>query len=148
MKLFHFVCMETSKITFFQTELRREAELHTMQGLAKMCGVPRANLSHYVSGRTRPSVDALEALAKALPPRERGPLILAHLLDECPAAARRDLILELRPHLEGEGLAEAAPAYGEAPDMDMDALFAALRHLAETRPEVREWLQQSLRLIQ
>lgn len=140
--------METSKITFFQTELRREAELHTMQGLAKMCGVPRANLSHYVSGRTRPSVDALEALAKALPPRERGPLILAHLLDECPADARRDLILELRPHLEGEGLAEATPAYGEAPDMDMDALFAALRHLAETRPEVREWLQQSLRLIQ
>jgi hypothetical protein len=69
------------------------------------------------------------------------------LLDECPAEARRDLILELRPHLEGEGLAEAMPAY-DAPDMDMDALFAALRHLAETRPEVREWLQQSLRLIQ
>jgi len=136
------------KVTFFQTALKREAELHTMQGLANLCGLQRATLGHYSTGRSRPAVDALEALAKALPPRERGPLILAHLLDECPAEARRDLILELRPHLEGEGLAEAAPAYGEAPDMDMDALFAALRHLAETRPEVREWLQQSLRLIQ
>jgi hypothetical protein len=120
-----------------------------MQGLANLCGVPRGNLTGYATGRSRPPVDALAALAKALPPRERGPLILAHLLDECPAEARRDLILELRPHLGDEGgLAESGPADGDLPDMDMDALFAALRHLAETRPEVREWLQQSLRLIQ
>lgn len=141
--------MTTPKVTFFQTQLRREAELHTLQGLAKMCGLPRANISHYVSGRTRPPVDALEALAKALPPQERGPLILAHLLDECPASARQDLILELRPHLEEAGLAEVGPVYGEPiPDMDLDALFQALRYLAETRPEVREWLTQSLRVIQ
>lgn len=136
-----------SKITLFQTALRREASLHTMQGLAKMCGVPRGNLTSYATGRSRPSVEALEALARALPAAERGPLILAHLLDECPASARRDLILELRPDLEGaEGLSERASEYAQ--DLSLDALFTALRHLADTRPEVREWLTQSLQLIQ
>lgn len=138
-----------SKLTLFQTALRREASLHTMQGLSKMCGLPRGNLTSYATGRSRPSVEALQALAKALPAAERGPLILAHLLDECPAEARRDLILELRSH--AEGLGEPAAAYevpAETPDLDLDALFQALRHLAETRPEVRDWLQQSLRLIQ
>ena len=139
----------SSPITLFQTALRREASIHTMKGLATLSGIPRGNLTSYATGRSRPAVDALEALAKALPPRERGPLILAHLLDECPAEARRDLILELRPHLGDEGgVSEDSPVYGDVPDMDMDALFSALRHLAETRPEVREWLQQSLRLIQ
>ena len=139
--------MESNKITLFQTALRREAELHSMQGLAKMCGVQRATLGHYATGRSRPSVEALQALARALPPAERGPLILAHLLDECPAEARRDLILELRPDLDGaEGLGERVSEYAQ--DLSLDALFAALRHLAETRPEVREWLTLSLQLIQ
>lgn len=126
-------------VSFFQTALRKVAALHTMQGLARRSDVPRANLVNYSLGRARPSVEALAALAKALPPQERGPLILAHLLDECPAAARADLILELRPYL----LEDA----GAPPDQDLDALFTALRHLAETRPEVREFLAASLEVM-
>lgn len=131
-----------SKITMFQTALRRVAESHTMQGLAKLCGIQRATLGHYASGRSRPSVEALAALSNALASTERGPLILAHLLDECPSSARGDLIIELR---EQVGVDPMVP--GSA-DLSMDALFAALRHLAESRPDVRDWLQESLRLIQ
>lgn len=131
-----------SKITMFQTALRRVAESHTMQGLAKLCGIPRGNLTSYASGRSRPSVDALAAMANALAAEERGPLILAHLIDECPPAARGDLIIELREQVGVD------PMVAGSADLSMDALFAALRHLAESRPDVRDWLQESLRLIQ
>lgn len=134
-------------VTLFQTALRKVADAHTMKHLAEMCGLPRSNLTSYVTGRSRPSVDALNALADALPAEERGPLVLAHLLDECPASARRDVILELSPHLEGGGVAEGVLPYGDA-EMNLDALFAALRHLAETRADVREWLARSLEVIQ
>lgn len=133
-------------VTLFQTALRKVADTHSMKRLAEMCGLPRSNLTSYVTGRSRPSVEALAALAAVLPPEERGPLVLAHLLDECPAAARRDVILELSPNLEKNGIAEPAVDYG-MPDMSLDALFSALRHLAETRPDVREWLTRSLEVI-
>lgn len=131
-----------SKITMFQTGLRKLAETYTMQGLAKLCGIPRGNLTSYASGRSRPSVDALTALANALPAQERGPLVLSHLLDECPPSARADLIIELREQVGVD------PVVAASTDFSLDAMFAALRHLAESRPDVREWLQESLRLIQ
>ena len=139
--------MPNSTITLFQTALRKEADLHTMQGLSKICGVPRGNLTSYLTGRARPSVEALRALAKALPAEERAPLILAHLLDECPAEARGDLILEMRPWVMDSACVQESPA-ADAPDLSLEALFSALRHLAESRPEVREWLTSSLALIQ
>ena len=131
----------SERTTLFQTALRKVAAIHTMQGLAKKSRLNRGTLTTYATGRSRPALDALEALARTLPPTERGPLILAHLLDECPAAARRDLILELRPHVQS--ISDEAGA-----DQNLDALFSALRFLAETRPEVLEWLQSSLPLIQ
>ena len=133
----------SERTTLFQTALRKVAAIHTMQGLAKKSRLNRGTLTTYATGRSRPALDALEALARTLPPTERGPLILAHLLDECPAAARRDLILELRPHVQSISDEVAAGA-----DQNLDALFSALRFLAETRPEVLEWLQSSLPLIQ
>ena len=131
----------SERTTLFQTALRKVAAIHTMQGLANKSRLNRGTLTTYATGRSRPALDALEALARTLPPTERGPLILAHLLDECPAAARRDLILELRPHVQS--ISDEAGA-----DQNLDALFSALRFLAETRPEVLEWLQSSLPLIQ
>lgn len=131
----------------FFAGIRRIACRRSWRAVMSYTGMSRARLQ-----RSRPSLEALSALASALPAAECGPLILAHLLDECPAEARRDLILELRPHLEGSaGLSECEVEYGadvEVPDLSMDALFSALRFLAETRPEVLEWLQSSLPLIQ
>jgi hypothetical protein len=131
-----------SKITLFQTALRSVAATYTMQGLARMSGLPRGNLTSYASGRSRPPPDALEAICRVLTPHERAPLVLAHLLDECPGSVRPELILELRPDLQ-----QVTSALSSADADSLDAVFAALRHLAETRPEVREWLQESLRLI-
>lgn len=131
----------TKPLTLFQTALRQTAERHTMKVLAERCGIPRGNLTSYMTGRSRPSVEAIEAIAGALLSTERAPLILAHLLDECPAVCRPELILELSPYL-GSSLQE-----GAGPDMELDALFSALRQLALSRPAVREWLKKSLELI-
>ena len=108
-----------------------------------MSGVPRSNLTSYATGRSRPSVEALRALSDHLPPAERAPLILAHLMDECPASARPYLVLEINA-----ATVHTAATEPEAPPaVDLDALFAGLRQLAEARPEVRDWLEQSYALI-
>lgn len=134
--------MRNTKCTQFQAALAREAELHTWTGLSSLCGIARTNLNSYATGRSRPSVDALRALAAGLPPEEGAPLILAHLIDECPADVRPYLTLELRADLLATMQAEP-----EIPDTDLDALFAALRQLAEKRQDIRHWLALSYELM-
>lgn len=138
--------MSATKCTLFQAALSKAAHLHTMTGLAAKCGIQRVTLTNYATGRSRPSVEALRSLSDALDPEERAPLILAHLLDECPYSARPFLVLELSPLLESVRIGEpvSVPDPGQA---SLDGLFAGLRHLAETRQDVREWLAQSLELI-
>jgi transcriptional regulator with XRE-family HTH domain len=131
--------MADTKCTHFQAALARETHLHTLRGLAELSGVQRATLGHYATGRSRPSIEALRALAKGLPKDEAAPLILAHLKDECPADVRPYLTLELSLTLDGP----TPPA----PAVDLDALFAGLRQLAETRKDIRDWLEQSYELI-
>lgn len=134
--------MQNSKCTQFQAALAHEAHIHSWTKLATISGIPRTNLNSYATGRSRPSVEALRALSDHLPPEERAPLILAHLKDECPASARPYLQLEINAAaLNGE----TEP--GQPPAVDIDALFAGLRQLAETRKDVREWLEQSYLLI-
>ena len=108
-----------------------------MTKLAALCGVPRVTLTNYATGRSRPSVEALKALADHLPPLESAPLILAHLRDECPAKVRPYLTLEMA----------VARAEGEPPNTELDALMRGIRVMAEEREEVREWLTQSYSLM-
>lgn len=133
--------MKDTKCTHFQAALAHEAHLHSYRGLSDISSIPRANLTNYATGRSRPSVEALRALADNLPPAERAPLILAHLKDECPASARPYLTLELSPSLTGGATVPPPPA------VDLDALFAGLRQLAETRQDIRELLEQLYVLI-
>jgi transcriptional regulator with XRE-family HTH domain len=129
--------MADPKPSFFQAAIAKAASIHTMTGLASLCGVERVTLTNYATGRSRPSREALRALSDNLPPAESGPLILAHLLDECPASARPYLTLELAVGRERP----------EVPNTELDALIGGIRLLAEERQEVRDWLSQSYAIM-
>ena len=120
----------------FAVELRRLADIMTLNALAEASGVPRTSLSNYTSMRARPSPKHLKAICDAVEEPDRARLVMAHLMDERPDSARHLVDISTK------GKAPKQKLTGDAP-----AVLAEIERMMLADPGFTQWLSVTIGML-